>query len=186
MPSSTSANAVALAVSSPVVVLLNIVPLLLVFRVRNVAGCMLILTILVINLITLTNVLIWPNDNWDRWYNGVGLCDVQVYLRTALYTLIASSLCSITRSLARALDTNNATLHESIAQRRRRWTLDLLFCCGIPVLQIALRYVVAASRFAIYPVYGCFTFFDASWPTMVIMYIWPLLFGLLNCYYAGT
>ena len=181
----TGANAVALPLFAILALLINFVPFRLLYRVKNVAGCTLIITVAISNLISVVNSLLWPNDNFDTWYNGVGLCDIEVQIKVPLYTLIATSLCSITRSLARALDTDNATLHESKGMKRRRLIFDALFCFGMPFLQLVLHYIPSDARFGIYPVYGCLTFFDASWPTIVIMYMWPPIFSVLNCFYAG-
>jgi len=184
-PYRTGANAIVLPVFAIFALLINLVPFRLLYRVKNLAGCTLIITVAISNLISVINSLLWPNDDFESWYNGVGLCDIEVQIKYPLYTLIATSLCSITRSLARALDTDNATLHESKGMKRRRLMFDVLFCFTVPFFQLTLHYIPSDARFGIYPVYGCLTFFDASWPTIVIMYMWPPIFSVLNCYYAG-
>jgi pheromone a factor receptor len=80
---------------------------------------------------------------------------------------------------------DHARLFESRKQRRRRHIFDVLFIFGLPVLQSALHYVVQDSRFAILPVYGCVDLLDDSWPRIIIMSMWPLLFGVLTCYFSS-
>jgi pheromone a factor receptor len=181
----TSPNAIFLPICAALVIAANYVPLLLLVRVKKVAACTLVLVLVVGNAFTFINAILWPNDNTDGWYDGVGLCDVQVVLKIPLATLLATCSAYISMDLAKALDTDNPRLHETARTRRRRLAFELVFCFAVPILQVALHYVVQASRFGVVTVYGCADIADDSWPAIVILSIWPPLFGLVNCYFAG-
>jgi pheromone a factor receptor len=182
---STTPNAIFLPICAALVTLATYVPLLLLVRVKKVAACTLVITLAVQNVFTFLNAILWPNNNTTEWYNGVGLCDVQVTIKVPLSTLLATSAAYISRDLAKALDADNPNLHESRKMRRRRLAVEILFVFGIPILQVVLHYIPQASRFGVVTIYGCADFLDDSWPALVILAIWPPIFALLNCYYAG-
>lgn len=183
--SPTGPNAIILPLCAALVILANCVPIVLLARVKKVAACTMIVVLSVQNLFTLTNAIIWPNDNVAGWYSGIGLCDVQVSIKSALSTLLATSAAYLAIDLAKAIDTDNPRLYESGAMKRRRMIIELVFCFAIPALQVPLHYVVQASRFGVVTVFGCADVVDDSWPKIVILAMWPPIFALVNCYYAS-
>jgi pheromone a factor receptor len=65
--------------------------------------------------------------------------------------------------------------------------IDLLITVGIPVLEMALEYIVAGHRFNIYEDFGCGR---ATWNTplaFVLVHSWPLIIATISaCYGALT
>lgn len=181
----TRLNAIFLPVFAALVITANYVPFRLLLRVRKIAACTLVIVLAVVNTFTLVNAIIWPNNNTTDWWSGIGLCDVQVALKIPLNTLLASSSAYLSWDLANALDTDNPRLVETRRSRHQRVAIELVFCFGIPVLQAVLHYVIQAGRFAVVTVYGCSDYVDDSWPTPVIGSMWPPIFALINCYFAG-
>jgi pheromone a factor receptor len=82
------------------------------------------------------------------------------------------------RRLAVILDVDNAQVNPSRARKIRERVVDILICAGIPVLQVALHYIVQLNRYYINAINGCAESWDRSWPTIVIMMIWPLFFSI--------
>ena len=60
------------------VLLLGIPPLFWHIRNHNAAAGSLVAWVLLDNLITTLDIIIWPTDDIQHWYNGVGLCDIEV------------------------------------------------------------------------------------------------------------
>ncbi|PBP19916.1 pheromone receptor a [Diplocarpon rosae] len=180
-----AANAIALPIFSVLGLLITYLPLRSFYRVKNIAACSIIFVVNVVNLMTLINTLIWPSDDWTTWWLGYGVCDVEVLLRFPITLALITSLCCLSKGLADALDTEHAVFNQTKAQRRRKVIADVLFCWAVPVMQMALHYVVQAGRYMIAPVFGCADQQDNSWPMLVIFSIWGPLFILLNVYYAG-
>ncbi|CCD34274.1 similar to G protein-coupled receptor : STE3 (pheromone receptor), partial sequence [Botrytis cinerea T4] len=117
---SVSANAITLPLFSILFILLLIVPFRLLYRVNNIAACALV-TINIISLIFVAmNALLWPTDSLASRFSGHIVCDIQVLIRQALYTAMTSTTCCISLFLARAVNTDNACMHESRAMKRRR------------------------------------------------------------------
>lgn len=177
-------NAVLIPTFAAIGIIINIVPARLLAQVKNLPAVTLVITNMVTNLWSFLNGVIWPTEDWSRWWNGVGFCDIQVILQTPLYTLYVLATCLLMRDLARAVDVDNPCLFETPARRRRRLILDVLCIFGPPIIQLPLHYVVQPSRFGISPIYGCVDILDNSWPEIVLLSMWPLLIGILSCYYA--
>ncbi|KAK0285690.1 a-factor receptor [Friedmanniomyces endolithicus] len=122
--------AIALATLSLLVILLLLSPMSWHLRNRNVGATFLVAWTILINLQTLINALLWPHDDIAFWYNGAGLCDVEVKVQIAFSVAAPAALAAVLRALANALDTSRATLVKSRAQRIQDYVVDLSFCLG--------------------------------------------------------
>jgi hypothetical protein len=185
VPLATGPNAYLVSIFGIVAIVLNYVPSILLYRAKNIPACTTIVVIVVMNFFVFLNAIIWPNNNTSTWWDGAGLCDIEVYIRSMCATLIATATAGLTRNLAQAVDADNPRLYESAAQRRRRYVMEILFCFGIPASQLVTYYFIQAGRYAVLTVFGCVPIVDNSWPTLVLFLIWPPIFALLNCYYAS-
>jgi pheromone a factor receptor len=184
-PSQTNpGNAIAVPIFGILSTILMAVPFKLLVRSKNMPACALILLIGFTNIMGSVNAILWPNEAKMLAYNGAGLCDIEVYFRTPLFTAEATALCCLTRDLARAVDSDNPRLFESRAMRRRRLLLDCLFVFGPSIIQLPMNFIVQSNRYGLIPVYGCLDMMDSSWPRVVFMILWPLVFSAINAYYA--
>ncbi|KAK0100409.1 a-factor receptor [Cadophora gregata] len=178
-------NAVALPLFAALALLITYLPLRSFYRVKNIAACSMMAVIVIINLMAFINGILWPSDDWTKWWEGYGLCDVEAILRFPITMALATSLCCLTKGLADALDTECAVFNPSKSQRRRKVIGDVLFCWLLPVMMMALHYTIQAGRYMIIPVWGCADQLDNSWPMLVIIIMWCPIFTLLNVYYAA-
>lgn len=182
----TTAHAYILPIVSLLGIIVLIVPFIFHLRARNVGACALIGYLTIFNLMVFVNVILWPDNNFDEWWNGAGLCDVEVKISWPATVGITASTMAITRSLAIVLDVERVELNISRAQRRRKILVDLSICFAMPILIAALQYIVQNHRFTLVAIGGCTDNYSASWPTILIIWIWPLIFTLINVYYAGS
>lgn len=180
-----TANGVALPIMALISIAISYVPLLSLIRVRNIAVITLVILSAFSNFLVFLNAVIWPNDNHATWFNGHGLCDIEVSLKNPLYTLLATCICCLMKDLAQAVDLENPRLYESRAMRRRRIIVDVLIIFAVPVMMTALHFVVQQRRYAVVAIYGCIDWLDGSWLRLVLMSIWPVVFSVPTCYYAG-
>ncbi|KAL2074949.1 hypothetical protein VTL71DRAFT_8729 [Oculimacula yallundae] len=178
-------NAIALPIFAFLALLITYLPLRSFYRVKNIAACSIMFVLIVINLMALINGIIWPTDDWTTWWSGYGLCDVEVLIRYPITMALATSLCCLSKGLADALDTEHAVFNQSVKMRRRKMVFDVLFCWGVPVMQMALHYTVQAGRYMVVPVWGCTDQLDNSWPVLLVIIVWCPIFALLNVYYAA-
>lgn len=182
----TSAHAYILPIISLLAIFILIVPFIFHLRARNTGACALIGYLSLFNLMVFVNVLIWPDNNFADWWDGAVLCDIEVKIFWPVTVGIAASTMAITRSLAIVLDVENAELNPSRTRKRRRILVDLAICFGVPLLIAGLHVLVHSHRYVIVSIGGCTDTYFGSWVTVLVIFIWPLVFTLINVYYAGT
>ncbi|OBT43783.1 hypothetical protein VE00_06314 [Pseudogymnoascus sp. WSF 3629] len=181
----TTAHAYLLPILSLLSILILIVPFIFHLRARNTGACALIAYLTLFNLMVFTNILIWHDNNFADWWDGAILCDIEVKLTWPITVGVAASTMAITRSLAIVLDVENAELNPSKAQRRRKVLVDLAICFAVPLLIVGLHHVVHNRRYLIVAIGGCTDSYSGSWVSILIIWIWPLVFTLINVYYAA-
>ena len=165
--------------------LLVVPPMLWHFRNRNIGATVLVAWVILLLLFTSTNAVLWPNDNISNWYNGTGLCDVEVKIQVASQVAFPASLACVLRALAAVMDTDHATLVQTKAQRRRRYAVDLLWCVGFPLLQMLLHYLVQTRRYYLYGIAGCVPAVSTSVVTIFLLVVPPMIWTLVDSHYAG-
>lgn len=151
---------------------------------RSIPGSALVFWIITANLMNVINALIWPTDDIPSWFQGEGLCDIEVKLELAQTLGLVGSIACIMKALARALDTNQAAIRLTTTERQRRNILDCLLSFGPAVYMMCVHYIVQPSRYYIFAIAGCTPSVDNSWPSIALLYIMPPVLCLLDCYYA--
>lgn len=179
-----SAQAVVIPVLSFFSIILSIPPLVWHSKNHNFPASCLIVWFFIDNIFNIVNAAIWPTDNLDSWWSGVGLCDVEVKLMVASYVGVPGALMCIFRTLAHLLDTDRVTLIPSRGQCRRRLAFEIFFCLVVPAISMITHYVVQKNRFMLYTIAGCINSFDESWVTLVLSFIWPTVICLIAAYYC--
>lgn len=140
-------QAVVLPILSSVSIALAIPPLILHGKNRNFPASSLICWSILLNLFNIINSLIWPTDDVASWWDGAGLCDIEVKFMAAGYLGVPGSLACIFRSLAIVLDTDRATLVPSKGQRWRNRFMEILFCIAVPVIAMITQIIWQKSRY---------------------------------------
>lgn len=152
---------------------------------RNVAACSLIFWVTLANVFVFINAMLWPTDDVQNWWNGVGLCDVEVKLTWAFSVGACGSLACIMRNLAGVLNVDRGAVMSTQAQRRRQALVDLVWCYACPIYIMAVDYVVQAGRYYIFTIAGCTPAVDNSWATVFLIFIWAPIFSVVGSYYCG-
>ncbi|KAL9576529.1 MAG: hypothetical protein Q9212_007023 [Teloschistes hypoglaucus] len=181
-----SLNLTPAAIILPTLVLitlfLDLPPLVWHIKNRNLAASNLIAWTILFNLFSFVNALIWPTDDIPNWFHGPVLCDIEAKLQLATTFGISGSLACIMRSLAKVLDTKRTVLSLTNGQRNLERVITTLLCFGGPVYVMAIHYVVQPTRYYIIAISGCNHSLDNSWPTMVLVVIWPVVLCLVAVY----
>ena len=178
-------NAVALPILALTTLIIDTPPLIWHIRNRNLAASSLVCWVIISNLMNFINPLIWPTDDIQHWWHGQILCDIEIKLMMAVDFGVVGSMACVMRNLAKALDPEQTVLSLSKAQRRRQAVIDCLFCFGGSIYVMLVHYIVQPNRYYIYAISGCTSSFDNSWPKLVLVFIWPPIFCLLDAYYSG-
>lgn len=155
------------------------------FKGRNFAASVLMFSIIIPDVFNITNPLIWPTEIPQNWWSGAGLCDIEVKLELALSGARVGAVACIFRQLAIILDVDRTTLMPSLGQRRRKWIFELGICVVVPIYLMIAHYTVQPFRYYIFSVEGCTPSFDNSWPSIVLVFIWPLFLATIAAVYGA-
>jgi pheromone a factor receptor len=180
-----SALAIVFPIFAALACILYIPPLVLHITSRHFAASVLMISFTVPNIFNFINPLIWPTNFPQDWWNGHGVCDIEIKLQLACAAANVGSVASIFRQLATILNTDQTTLVPSSAQRRRKRVFEIGLCVVVPTYLMIAHYFVQTSRYYIFPVVGCQPSFDNSWVSIVLIFIWPLILCLIATAYGA-
>ena len=165
--------------------LLCIPPLICQVTHRNLASSCLIGYIMISDAFYAINALIWSHGDVNSWWDGVGLCDVEVKVQIGYQVALPGTLFCIFYNLAEVMDTDRVPLVPSKAQRLRKRALEITFCFVIPLIAMVLHFICQPFRYGILGVTGCTQSFDESWVSFALVYGWPPVICLLAAVYCG-
>ena len=178
-------QAVAIPLLSIIAICIVITPMVLHAKNKNFPAWCILFWFILLNLFNIINAFIWPTDDIDSWWDGAGLCDIEVKVMIASYVAVPGGLVCVFRSLARVLDTRCATLVPTKEQRWWNRGMEMLFCVFVPAASMVTHIVYQKSRYMIYAVSGCINNFDDSAMSLALAFIWPPVICLIACYYCG-
>lgn len=178
-------NTIVLGTFAGIVSILDLPPLIWHCRNRNIAAACLVGWILLNNIINVINVILWPNDEWKTWYDGRGLCDIEVKIQVARSTALPAAMFCILKSLANVMNTKKVNLAPSKAQRMRSLALDLSMCLGLPLIVMFFHYIVQEARYAIAGISGCEPTQVTSWLSILLLDAPFLILASVDVYFAG-
>ena len=185
MTTGVYAEAVTIGTLSFLTMLLIMPPMCWHFCNRNIGATVLVGWVVILLLFAFINTLLWPNDDITHWYNGTGLCDVEVRGVEAAQVGLPAAFACVLKALAAVLDTDRITTIQTTAQRRRTYLIDLLWSVVLPCLQMLFGYVVSPHRYYIFGISGCRPAINKSWVTILLIYVPPFLWIVLDTYYAS-
>ncbi|KAL2188810.1 hypothetical protein L209DRAFT_801562 [Thermothelomyces heterothallicus CBS 203.75] len=147
------------------------VPARLLWRGGEFGGTVLCVMLLVLNLITVVNALIWRDDNVERWWAGQGWCDILTYAFFAIHTAFNHCMFEIMRGLASKVALNRA-VKPTRSERRRQRVISALVIFTVPVIQVVLTYFVTSGRYNVSTLVGCGAVYYPNW-VFLVFYILP-------------
>jgi pheromone a factor receptor len=176
---------VILAVLAPFVLILNFPPLIWHLRNRNTAAISMVFWVMLMNFLSILNVIIWPYIDMRHMYDGQGLCDVEVKLLGARTAGLNAAILCLLRALAAVLNTEKNLLGPSKAQKRWNRAVELAWCVGLPLLTMVLQYIVQLNRFALLGVSGCQPMSLMSWTSFILLFLPQIIANAIALYYAS-
>ncbi|KAF9441480.1 STE3-like pheromone receptor [Macrolepiota fuliginosa MF-IS2] len=159
---------------------LLLIPLPWHWRARNVATLSIILWLFIANITYAVDAIIWKDN--------VALiakvwCDITTKLIIGInFALPAACLC-ICVHLEHVASARPGPMF--IADKRRRRTFEAILCFGLPVVFMALHYVVQGHRFDVFQGYGCRPSNYFSVPALFIIWIPPLAIATIAMVYSA-
>lgn len=104
-------------------------------------------------------------------------------LQVGFATGLAGSTLSITRRLASIAASRVVTADRR--QLRHTYIIDLSVGVGLPIIVMALSYIVQPHRFDILEGYGCDGYLYPCLPTIFIVQAPPIILSLVSACYGG-
>ncbi|KAF9477438.1 fungal pheromone STE3G-protein-coupled receptor [Pholiota conissans] len=171
---------VELPIASFIAAAIVLVPLPWHWRARNVPTLSIIAWLFLSNVIYGVNAIIWANN--VRIVVPVW-CDITTKLQIgATISLPACCLC-LCIHLERIASVRQVS--SSHQDKRRRMLFDCCMCWGIPIIYMALHYIVQGHRFDIVETLGCRPAIYTSIQSVFIVWVPPLLIVVLTLIFAG-
>ncbi|RDX44940.1 fungal pheromone STE3G-protein-coupled receptor [Lentinus brumalis] len=156
-----------------------LIPLPSHWRARNYATVSLVFWLFLINILYGINSTIW-NDNVR--IRLLVWCDITTKLTIgASIGLPAAAMC-ICKHLESVA--SGRIVRISFADKQRRMLFELAMCFLLPIIIMALHYVVQGHRFDIVEAFGCQPATYYSIPGVFIVWFPPLLLGTISMIYA--
>ncbi|KAJ5786368.1 uncharacterized protein N7503_011580 [Penicillium pulvis] len=176
--------AVVIPALSFISILLCLPPLALHAKNRNFPAAALICWAILLSVFNIINAILWPTDDISSWWDGAGLCDIEVKVMVASYVAVPAALTCIFRGLAAVLDTSRAVLVPSKTQRWRNRLVELVLCVFVPTMAMVTHFIYQKDRYLLYAISGCVNNYDESWPSFVLAWMWPPILCLISAYYC--
>ncbi|KAF8981163.1 GPCR fungal pheromone mating factor [Cyathus striatus] len=159
---------------------LVLVPLLWHWRAGNVAIVSMIAWLFAVDVIYGVNAIVWADNVVDHapvW------CDISTKIVVGVsYALPICTLC-ICKHLE-AVSSNRKVSYD-VSDKRRRMIFEGVMCIGVPLIFMALHYVVQGHRFDIFENIGCQAAVYISIQAVLIIWFPQLLFSVITLIYAA-
>ena len=139
--------------------------------------------VLIWNLLFFIDSIIWSGENPDEWWDGEGYCDIDARIKDAFAIGLPGSAIGVCRFLANAANPEPSQKHLKQSMLRRNM-VDLFLGVILPILNLALKFIVEPSRYWIVGNAGCIGQADVSWPTFVLYLAWVPALCLIAAGYA--
>lgn len=166
--------------------ILCIAPMIWQLSQRNLAAGSLILWLILLNFFNSINPLIWPRDNIIDWWNGDGLCDIEVRVQVGAVVALAACTAVLARRLANVMDTRNIRIVPSKRSVLIERVIEIAFCWVYPAILMVTYYIVQPFRYFLFGISGCVAAYDSSWPSLAVVWVWGCVTTLVAAFYSGT
>ncbi|TFK65310.1 STE3-domain-containing protein [Pluteus cervinus] len=159
---------------------LVLIPLPWHWRARNVATLSIVVWLFAVDVIYGVNALVWA-DNFrvtiPVW------CDITTKIVVgASYALPLANLC-ICKHLEMVSSSRKASY--DVRDKRRRMIFEGVLCFGLPLVFMALHYIVQGHRYDLFENTGCVAAVYISVPAIMLIWFPPLLFSVIALVYAA-
>ena len=171
----------ALIAMAAIAIVLLIPPFIWHIRALNIPLITLICWLLLMDIKTFIDAIIWGGEDFKSRYNGVGYCDVMVRIQVGANVGISSSIAGVMFNLYRILKADSAL---PTLKSFKKVAVDLVISLLTPVIVMGLNYLVMIRRFSILQYSGCQGVTSLSWVTVVLYSMWMVIWSLVSVIFA--
>ncbi|QSL66859.1 hypothetical protein MERGE_001246 [Pneumocystis wakefieldiae] len=123
------------------------------------------------------------NQPLKETFHGNIYCDIVTKLILGSVTGELGATAAITHYLSKIMRPSYSSIESKIA-RRNQALEDILFSFACPIMIMSLHYIVQPARYVIDGTSGCMPWTDRSWLAVIIVLLWPPVFGSISAYYS--
>ncbi|KAG2112664.1 GPCR fungal pheromone mating factor [Suillus discolor] len=159
---------------------LVLVPLPWHWQARNIGTLSIIAWLFIVNIIYAINTIVWDanvNNPAPLW------CDITTKLIIGANTALPLATMCVCKHLALVSSKRVARLDRD--DKRRRMIFDAVICFGIPLIFMALHYIVQGHRYDIVENFGCQPATYFSTEGIIIVLLPPLVLATATLMYAA-
>ncbi|QRV83678.1 STE3-type pheromone receptor [Ceratobasidium sp. AG-Ba] len=161
-----------------IAIVLCLLPLPWHLRTRNIGTLLYIGWSLVGCIIYFINSLVWAGSIEDKapiW------CDISSKLIIGMNVGITTASLCINRRLFKI----SRISQSSMTMTRSDILVDLFIGIGIPIIEMAVHFIVQDHRFDILEDYGCWPVVYHTLPSIFLVQLWPICISIASFIYAG-
>ncbi|CAE6477227.1 unnamed protein product [Rhizoctonia solani] len=170
-----------LTVVSVICTILVLIPLPWHWRARNIPTLSLIFWLTAVNFPRIISTIIWAgnvNDSAPVW------CDIVIWLHIGANWGFGTSAIPMCRYLAQVSSPYHRI--ENAREKRRRMVFEIFMCVVMPLIGMALFYVVQYHRYNIFEDFGCIPTFYLGILSVFLVNLPPVIFSLITLVYAAV
>ncbi|KAF8512953.1 STE-3-like pheromone receptor [Hysterangium stoloniferum] len=148
-------------------------------KARSVATVSLVVWLSLYNIIRGINSIVWANNTTIRllvW------CDITTKFGIGFTIAVPLAALCICRHLENVSSNRQAMITSD--DKRRRMIFESVLCFALPLIFMALHYIVQGHRFDIVEDIGCLPNTYISVPSMVLIFFPPLVIAMISMCYA--
>ncbi|KAI0061250.1 fungal pheromone STE3G-protein-coupled receptor [Artomyces pyxidatus] len=152
---------------------LSLIPFYWHLQAANVGTCLYMFWSALGCLNLFVNSRVWNGNTTNRapvW------CDISTRLILAENVAIPAAVLCITRQLLMVTSLTTGT----VINKRREALIDLAVGLGIPIVEVALSYIVQGHRFDIAEDIGCWPAIINAAPAYPLLFAWPLIIAVVS------
>ncbi|OCH88490.1 STE3-domain-containing protein [Obba rivulosa] len=173
--------ALSMPIGAFIAAVLVLIPLPSHWRARNVATLAIIVWLFVLNVIYCVNTIVWRKTVLN--YAPVW-CDITTKIIIGSSTALPACTLCICKHLELVASTRVVRL--TYSDKRRRMIFEVIMCYVVPVVMMALHYIVQGHRFDIVEEIGCLPATYFSVPAVLIVWFLPFVFAVITMIYAAV
>ncbi|ODV90776.1 hypothetical protein CANCADRAFT_17331, partial [Tortispora caseinolytica NRRL Y-17796] len=169
-----------------IAIVLPILPTFVHIKNRNWPAFILALWLILLNIFTFVNSIVWSGDDVTKWWDGYGFCDLEIRFFISATIGIMSCVIAITRNLSIIVSREGPRVYfaDTKAQRRKRLAIDLSICIVPFIILNAVYYVIQPYRFFLVQNAGCTAPNLTTWLGLVLNVLWGPIAALIASGYA--
>lgn len=135
------------------------------------------------SLTTFINVLIWSGPDFDTKFNGEIYCDITNNLEYGSNVGRICAVATLALNLYIILKALNPLFLDEAYRKRKNW-LNFALCWVTPIFTMATVYIIQTQRYVILRYRGCASAVSLSYPTVLIIFLWKLLWSAVSVVFA--